>query len=346
MGKKRTQSKTCSVVPDGRQETPGHTTMLRQQGSASSDDVPLTPAIKLRIKIGRETVVGTKSFSLATSEQSATSTSTIASAAAADDDVDDDIDVLIQDEFNCDEDILLAADETEVTASQDDSSDIDDDDDNDDDNDDEDNDAEDDDDDDDDDKEWMNEASDVSLLDSSHVLTTRQHALLHGHCTTVEPSATAEVSATSEEQFHRRQLRARRRREKAFEKNEKDKKETLDRLLKKHDSKAKCPAKAAGVSGRRRPCLMISYIQNSSLSAISLPAGCQFPLSTTHPAPPPPSVKPRRPEFCGVAGCVNARKYSCSRTGVSLCSLACYQRNLAQHQHTSPSTTALTASCL
>lgn len=52
------------VIPDRSQEIPGHTTpMLWQQSSAHSDDVPLlTPAIKLRIKIGRETVVGTKRF--------------------------------------------------------------------------------------------------------------------------------------------------------------------------------------------------------------------------------------------------------------------------------------------
>ena len=41
----------------------------------------------------------------------------------------------------------------------------------------------------------------------------------------------------------------------------------------------------ASGSGRRRPCQMISYVQNSSLSTISLPVGCQFPLLTTHTAP-------------------------------------------------------------
>jgi len=41
----------------------------------------------------------------------------------------------------------------------------------------------------------------------------------------------AEVSVMSEEQFHRRQLRARRRREKAFEKNEKDKVLTVLRYI-------------------------------------------------------------------------------------------------------------------
>jgi len=69
-------------------------------------------------------------------------------------------------------DVLLAADETEVTVSQDDSSGIDDEDEGE-------GDADDDGDDDDDDKEWMNEASDMSLLDSSHVLTTRQVTVVY-----------------------------------------------------------------------------------------------------------------------------------------------------------------------
>ena len=53
------------VRVDGRPEMPAHT--MKQaanepQASASSNDVAQTPAIKLRIKIGRETVVGTKRF--------------------------------------------------------------------------------------------------------------------------------------------------------------------------------------------------------------------------------------------------------------------------------------------
>ena len=51
--------------PDGRHETPSY--IMEQLASdrqviGSSDDVAQTPAIKLRIKIGHETVVGTKRF--------------------------------------------------------------------------------------------------------------------------------------------------------------------------------------------------------------------------------------------------------------------------------------------
>ena len=53
------------VRADGRHETPAY--MMEQRasdhlGSGSSDDFVQTPAIKLRIKIGRETVGGTKRF--------------------------------------------------------------------------------------------------------------------------------------------------------------------------------------------------------------------------------------------------------------------------------------------
>ena len=71
----------------------------------------------------------------------------------------------------------LADEETEVTASQEDSSDTDDDDADDDDDDDDDNEAEEEEDE--DDKEWMNEASDASPLDSSNVLNTRRVTVVY-----------------------------------------------------------------------------------------------------------------------------------------------------------------------
>jgi len=36
---------------------------------------------------------------------------------------------------------------------------------------------------------------------------------------------------------------------------------------------------------------------------------------------------PPAQNMCGVDGCENPRKYSCSRTGVPLCSLQCYNAN-------------------
>jgi len=33
---------------------------------------------------------------------------------------------------------------------------------------------------------------------------------------------------------------------------------------------------------------------------------------------------------CGVEGCTNMKKYCCSQTGVQLCSLECYRKNIAR----------------
>ena len=35
-------------------------------------------------------------------------------------------------------------------------------------------------------------------------------------------------------------------------------------------------------------------------------------------------------QLCGVPGCDNVKRYTCARSGVALCSLNCYQRNLSQ----------------
>lgn len=33
---------------------------------------------------------------------------------------------------------------------------------------------------------------------------------------------------------------------------------------------------------------------------------------------------------CGVEGCTNMKKYCCSQTGMQLCSLECYRKNIAR----------------
>jgi len=60
--------------------------------------------------------------------------------------------------------------------------------------------------------------------------------------------------------------------------------------LYQHSAACVCVCQAGSMSGRRRPCQMISYVQNSTLSTISLPAGCQFPLSTSRAASTSPYV--------------------------------------------------------
>ncbi|BES97243.1 HIT zinc finger [Nesidiocoris tenuis] len=106
------------------------------------------------------------------------------------------------------------------------------------------------------------------------------------------------------------------------EKREKDKKRTVERLLRKQDNKT-------NKSSAKRPIRKIgaTIIYRNSLDSIELmlPAGFDYPISKQVAPPPPPVV------LCAAKGCTNPKKYSCSKTKVPLCSLQCYKANLAAH---------------
>ncbi|XP_046680477.1 INO80 complex subunit B-like [Homalodisca vitripennis] len=55
---------------------------------------------------------------------------------------------------------------------------------------------------------------------------------------------------------------------------------------------------------------------------ITLPPDVDFPLAAVRSVGPPPA------KLCGVQGCTNLKRYSCSKTGVPLCSLQCYRKNI------------------
>lgn len=115
-------------------------------------------------------------------------------------------------------------------------------------------------------------------------------------------------------------LKSLKRKQLADEKREKDKKKTMERLLKKQESKASKVTSKGKPSKRQVP--LITYRMTLSGSSISLPPGQEFSLQ-------PAKVKdPPSPVMCGVNQCKNPKRYSCSRTGVPLCSLECYKANL------------------
>ncbi|XP_071111024.1 INO80 complex subunit B-like [Haliotis cracherodii] len=158
------------------------------------------------------------------------------------------------------------------------------------------------------------------------LLTARQRALIHGKQEEELmqlPSGYKNVQLT-EEQLQRRQQRAKKRRQQAHEKREKDKKQTLDRLLKKQESKQKGPR---GRGSKRANIPRYHYSSTSENITISVPAGYSFPF------PPQAAKALTKTTKCGVSGCSNHKKYACSRTGVPLCSLECYKTNLALHSH-------------
>lgn len=121
------------------------------------------------------------------------------------------------------------------------------------------------------------------------------------------------------EMMQKREERARKRRLQAAKKAEENKNQTIERLTK--TSKAKIKSMRERKS-KLSQCPMVRYSDTARGMAISFPTG------VLAPAPVPPRPPPAALVNCGVGGCTNLKKYSCSKTGVPLCSLECYKRNL------------------
>lgn len=114
-------------------------------------------------------------------------------------------------------------------------------------------------------------------------------------------------------------IKSLKRKQLADEKREKDKKKTMERLLKKQDSKAAKQAKPKVV---KSSIPAIIYKQNLKTTLISFPEGYEFPLQ------PQKIMNYPEKKYCSM-GCGNFKKYSCSKTGALLCSLQCYNRNIS-----------------
>uniref|UniRef100_A0A3Q2Q1N2 INO80 complex subunit B n=1 Tax=Fundulus heteroclitus TaxID=8078 RepID=A0A3Q2Q1N2_FUNHE len=153
------------------------------------------------------------------------------------------------------------------------------------------------------------------------LLTARQKALLHKQQSQplLElPMGYKEKEMTAE-MMQKREERARKRRLQAAKKAEENKNQTIERLTK--TSKAKIKSLKDRKS-KQNQCPMVRYSDSARGIAISFPTGVPAP------APAPPLHPPLALVNCGVNGCSNLKKYSCSKTGVPLCSLECYRKNL------------------
>lgn len=162
------------------------------------------------------------------------------------------------------------------------------------------------------------------------LMTARQRAMFERK-TDAEPNPAVEQlmslptgykeKVMTAEAIQKAALKSLKRKQLADEKREKDKKKTMERLLKKQESKASKVISKGKLSRRQVP--LITYRLTLEGSSISLPPGEDFPLQAAKEKEPSAKV------FCGVNQCKNLKKYSCSRTGVPLCSLECYKANLA-----------------
>lgn len=121
------------------------------------------------------------------------------------------------------------------------------------------------------------------------------------------------------EDIEKSKEKAQKRKQLADEKREKDKKKTMERLLKKQDSKM---VKQTRIRQIKQIVPVISYRNNLNGAFINLPPNFEFPLKAQKAQEPP------QPKLCGISGCKNLRKYSCSKTNVPLCSLECFKKNV------------------
>ncbi|XP_023681200.2 INO80 complex subunit B isoform X1 [Paramormyrops kingsleyae] len=152
------------------------------------------------------------------------------------------------------------------------------------------------------------------------LLTARQRALLHKQQSQplLELPMGYKEKAMTEEMMQKREERARKRRLQAAKKAEENKNQTIERLTKTSKAKIKSMRER---KARQTPCPMVRYCDSAHGTTISFPQGVPTPVVA---APRPLPV----PVSCGVTGCSNLKRYSCSRTGIPLCSLDCYRKNL------------------
>ena len=116
-------------------------------------------------------------------------------------------------------------------------------------------------------------------------------------------------------------IKAIKRKELELEKREVSKKKTMDRLLKKKDSKFTSKVTSVSTSKPVLAIPNITYKLTRDGPLISYPEGINYPLTKSNP------VKKVQKILCSVCN-TNLKKYNCSRTNKPLCSLKCYKSNL------------------
>lgn len=114
-------------------------------------------------------------------------------------------------------------------------------------------------------------------------------------------------------------LKSQKRKQLADEKREKDKKKTMERLLKKQETKA---TKANKNKPIKVVVPVISYRDSRDEGPLlTFPALEQYPVKSYGP------IEAPKPIFCAVCT-INTKRYSCSKTNRPLCSFKCYKVNI------------------
>lgn len=132
------------------------------------------------------------------------------------------------------------------------------------------------------------------------------------------PSGYKEKVMTAEA-IQKAALKSQKRKQQADEKREKDKKKTMERILKKQETKT---PKSANIKTNKDIPPLVSYKQTVEGTGLFFHNDIGFPLEAATAEDPP------KPVLCAM-GCGNLKKYSCAQTGVPLCSLQCYRKNIS-----------------
>ncbi|XP_040574861.1 uncharacterized protein [Lepeophtheirus salmonis] len=178
----------------------------------------------------------------------------------------------------------------------------------------------------------LNEVVDPELknIKDPKLMTARQRAMaerqLKGehNSSDVEDHRIKEEDDIDESIKQQKAIKSAKRKELEMEKRELDKKKTMDRLLKKRDSKATKLMKSSRTGLNKGPILMTYKISKDGSRTMNMAHGVEYPLS--------PSTIPCTQEDLKVKLCGNCKMkpkvYSCSKTLVPLCSIECYKANI------------------
>ncbi|XP_066995764.2 INO80 complex subunit B [Anabrus simplex] len=132
------------------------------------------------------------------------------------------------------------------------------------------------------------------------------------------PSGYKEKVMTAEA-LQKAALKSQKRKQLADEKREKDMKKTMDRLLKKQESKG---GKSSKVRSLRTQVPRATYKISDAGVTVSLPVGYDYPLKPQKIS----ETSLSSPVMCGIIGCRNRKRYNCPTTGIPLCSLSCFRK--------------------
>lgn len=125
----------------------------------------------------------------------------------------------------------------------------------------------------------------------------------------------------TEEEIKRAVLKSQKRKQQADERREKDKKKTMDRLLKKQETN-KQRSTVRNKHSQRSFDPKLIYVSSIGATYILIPPNQEFPIKSRK------SLLPPQRKLCAVTDCGNLKAYTCSKTNVPLCSLVCYKKNL------------------